>query len=105
MAQTIRSRPGLPGSERLNLAPLAAGHGRASAELAAGRQCALSRTEASEFGGAHLHCRVSLSDRVMKQFEHEAKGRQVVFVDGAVIVALERVADDAIHFGLHGQYI
>src|SRR5258708_6757211 len=105
MAQTIRSRPGLLGSEglNLNLASLAAGHRRALAEWAADASALLSRTEASEFGGAHLHCRVSFSNRVMKQFDHEAKGRQIFFVDGAVIVALERVADDGIHFALHGQ--
>jgi hypothetical protein len=68
-----------------------------------GIESGLSRAPTRKFGDARFHFRASLGNGVMKQFEHKAKGRQVFFVDGAVIVGLERFADDGVHRALHGQ--
>ena len=49
-----------------------------------------SRRAASRFERARLQCRAPLDDGVIEQFEHQTKGRQFLFLDGAVIVAFER---------------
>jgi hypothetical protein len=36
---------------------------------------------ASRFEGARLQCRAPLDDSVIEQFEHQAKGRQFLFLD------------------------
>src|SRR5258708_19226426 len=64
-------------------------------------QAAAHRRDASRFEGARLQCRVPLADGVIEQFEHQAKGRQFLFLDGAVIEAFKRVTDDAVHLALH----
>ena len=49
-----------------------------------------SRRAASRIERARLQCRAPLDDGVIEQFEHQTKGRQFLFLDGAVIVAFER---------------
>ena len=58
------------------------------------------RRAASRFQGAHLQCRAPLDDGVIEQFEHQAKGRQFLFLDGVVIVAFERFTDDGVELML-----
>jgi hypothetical protein len=41
---------------------------------------------------------------MIEQFEYESKGCEVFFVDGAVIVALERFAYDSVDVALHHQH-
>ena len=49
---------------------------------------------------ASVYVRAFLGDGMMKQFQHEAEGRKITLVDGAVIIALDGFADDAIHLAL-----
>jgi hypothetical protein len=57
---------------------------------------------ASQFEGARLQCRAPLDGGVI-EFEHQAKGRQFLFLNGAVIVAFERFTDDGVDLALHRQ--
>src|SRR5215813_9896540 len=61
------------------------------------------RRDASRFEGARLQCRAPLVDGVIEQFEYQAKGRQFLLLDGAVIVAFKRVTDDGVDLALHRQ--
>ena len=61
------------------------------------------RRAASRFEGARLQCRAPLDDGVIEQFEHQTKGRQFLFLDGAVIVAFERFTYDGVDLPLHCQ--
>ena len=50
-----------------------------------------------------MQCRAPLDDGVIEQFEHQTKGRQFLFLDGAVIVTFERFTYDGIDLALHRQ--
>jgi hypothetical protein len=63
------------------------------------------RTAANRFERAHLQCRAPLDGSMIEQFEHQAKGRQLLFLDGAVIVAFERFTDDGVDLALHRQQL
>src|SRR5580693_10705141 len=67
------------------------------------RRAATYRRDASRFEGARLQCRAPLVDGVIEQFEHQAKGRQFLFLDGTVIAAFKRVTDDGVDLALHRQ--
>jgi hypothetical protein len=54
------------------LAPVAASPSR--------REAVASHRAASRFEGARLQCRAPLDDGVIEQFEHQAKGRQFLFL-------------------------
>ena len=45
---------------------------------------------ASRFERALLQCCAPLDDGVVEQFEHQAKSRQFLFLDGVVIVTFKR---------------
>ena len=65
-------------------------HAVAHAASSSRREAVASRRAASRFKRVRLQCRAPLDDGVIEQFEHQAKGRQFLFLDGAVIVAFER---------------
>ena len=67
------------------------------------REAETYRGAPSRIEGACLQCRAPLDDGVIEQFEHQAEGRQFLFLDGAVIVAFERFGDDGVDLALHRQ--
>src|SRR5262249_6930297 len=70
---------------------------------AARREAVPYRPSASWFEGARLQCPAPLDDRMIEQFECQAKSRQFLFLDGVGIVAFERFADDDVDLALHRQ--
>jgi hypothetical protein len=62
----------------------------------------LTRTQAARLGRTY-QCSAAVGYGMIEQFEHEAKGCEVFFVDGVIVVALERVADNGIDLALHQQ--
>ena len=58
---------------------------------------------ASRSERVRLQCRAPLDDGVIEQLEHQTKGRQFLFLDGAVIVTFERFTYDGVDFALHRQ--
>src|SRR3981189_717710 len=67
------------------------------------REAVASCRVASRFERTRLQCRAPLDDGVIEQFEHQTKGRQFLFLDGAVIVTFERFAYDGVDLALHRQ--
>src|SRR6267378_5650551 len=67
------------------------------------REAVASRRAASRFERARLQCRAPLAYGVIEQFEHQTKGRQFLFLDGAVIVTFERFTYDGVDLALHRQ--
>src|SRR5215216_5207168 len=67
------------------------------------REAVASRRAASRFERVRLQCRAPLDDGVIEQFEHQTKGRQFLFLDGAIIVAFERFTYDGVDLALHRQ--
>src|ERR1700688_322287 len=65
----------------------------------------LSAARASRFGRAEPHRRAPVGDGIMKLLEHKANGRQVFFLDRAVVVGAERFTEYGIHLALHGQQL
>ena len=79
------------------------GHMFHMATSSPGRQAVASRRVASRFERARLQYRAPLDDGVIEQIEHQTKGRQFLFLDGAVIVAFERFIYDGVDLALHRQ--
>src|SRR5262249_52674461 len=73
------------------------------AASSARREAVAYRPSASWFEGARLQCPAPLDDRMIEQFECQAKSRQFLFLDGVGIVAFERFADDDVDLALHRQ--
>src|SRR6478672_9814619 len=67
------------------------------------REAVAYRRAASQLEGARLQCLAPLDGGVIEQFEYQAKGRQFLLLDGAVIVAFERFTDDGVDLALHRQ--
>jgi hypothetical protein len=63
----------------------------------------LQGTQAGRLGRAGYQRSAAVGDGMIKQFEHEPKRREVLFVDSTIVVAIQRVADDGIGLALHDE--
>lgn len=56
----------------------------------------------NRFKGTSLQRSSPFDDGMVQQFKHQAKGCQLFFFDGGIIVTFERFRDDCVSLALQG---